>query len=142
MVHSRIVLAGAAAGCLAALAIAAPAGADPSKDPAIPIVCDNGHTYEVTVNGNGEFTPAHDTASNMVLVPTSFGDFHFVVTDSDGNVIEEETDPGLTKGHAQKSRRTAISCTFSFHEEFEDPDLGTLTFEGSGSVTGFTTPAR
>ena len=36
----------------------------------VPITCDNGHTYDAVVNGNGQFSPAHDVNSRAVLVPT------------------------------------------------------------------------
>ena len=107
---------------------------------AVTIVCDNGSTYEVSVNGNGAFTPGHDLASTTILVPTSFGEFHGVLTDADGNVIDEFVDPPMVKGSSSKQRATTTSCTFTITESFEDPDLGPLTFTGDGSVTGFVTP--
>jgi hypothetical protein len=64
------------------------------------------------------------------------------VTDSGGNVLDEFTEPGATKGKADRPRRTAVECTYAFEETFEDPDLGELTFTGEGTVYGFTTPAR
>jgi hypothetical protein len=39
----------------------------------------------------------HDLASTTILVPTSFGEFHGSVTDSDGNVIDEFVDPPMTR---------------------------------------------
>lgn len=124
--------------------VAAPADADP-KSEVIDLVCDNGSSYAIAVNGNGEFTPGHDTGSTTVLVPTSFSGFHFVVTDAEGNVVyEEHDDSTATKGRADKQRGTSTTCTFSSTETFEDPELapGVLTGTFSGSVSGFTTPAR
>ena len=129
---------------LAVLALAAvgqPASADPKGD-VVTIACDNGNTYSAVVKGNGDWTPAHDLASNTILVPTAFGESTFTITDSEGNVIDSETDPGSTKGHANKPRKTSTDCTFSFGGTEEDPDLGTLTFSATGTVSGFTTPAR
>jgi hypothetical protein len=135
-------IAAAAGLCLAAaLSIAAPSSADP-KGETIPVICDNGTTYWVAVNGNGAFTPGHDVNSTAMLVPTSFGEFHGVITDSTGAVIDEFTDPAMTKGNSTKQRATSLSCTFTIVEQFDDPDLGTLTFTGSGSVQGFVTPAH
>jgi hypothetical protein len=127
----------------AALALtgAAPAGADPAHGFPVPLDCDNGVTYAAVVSGNGEFTPAHDTASNTILVPTSFGEFSGTVTDSSGTVIDSFTDPAVSKGASNRARATSVTCTFSFTETFEDPELGLLTFNGSGSVSGFSTPA-
>jgi hypothetical protein len=128
-------------GVAAALSIAAPSAADP-KGETIPLVCDNGVTYAVTVNGNGAFTPGHDADSTSQLIPTSFGEFHGVITDSNGTVIDEFTDPAMTKGSSAKPRRTSLSCTINIVEQFEDPELGLLTFTGTGTVEGFLTPAR
>ena len=131
---------------LALVAAGAPAGADPVNAPdvtPVPITCDNGHTYDAAVNGNGDFTPAHDVNSTKILVPLMFGEFTGTVTDSEGNVLESFTDPALTKGKAnKKQRRTQTTCTYTFEATFDDPDLGTLTFSGTGSVVGFVTPAR
>jgi hypothetical protein len=128
-----------------ALAVAAPATADPThgeNGEPFTIVCDNGHSYEAVGNGNGDFTPAHDLNSNTVLVPTSFGEFHGTVTDEQGTVIEEFTEEAGAKGNSTRNRKTSTSCTFSFHGTFDDPDLGLVTFDGTGSVVGFVTPAR
>ena len=118
------------------------ASADP-KGEVVPLVCDNGSTYEVAVMGNGPFTPGHDLASTSVLVPTAFGEFHGTVTDSAGNVIDEFTAPAMTKGSSgDQARATTTSCTFTVTDTFEDPELGLLTFTGTGSVTGFVTPVH
>jgi hypothetical protein len=120
---------------------ASAASADPKNEP-IPVVCDNGSTYQATTNGNGAFTPAHDLASTTTLVPTAFGEFNGTVTDSNGTVIDEFTDPPMTKGASSKQRATTTTCTYTITETFEDPDLGTLSFTGTGTVTGFVTPVR
>lgn len=130
----------ATTGLLTGSGLLAPAHADPKLvgNPIV-IVCDNGHTYEAVVSGNGSWTPAHDLDSNTMLIPTAFAGEHFTVTDAEGNVLEEEFPEDRTKS-ADKDRATSTSCTFSFSDTFEDPELGLLTVSGSGSVTGFTTP--
>ena len=118
------------------------AAADPGGD-TFDVVCDNGMTYPVSVNGNGEWTPAHDTSSTSVLVPTSFHSNSFTVTDADGNVIDSGTDDSVeTKGSSQRTRATSTTCTYTGVETFEDPELGMLTVTFTGGVTGFVTPAR
>ena len=103
----------------------------------------NGVTYQVTVNGNGAFTPAHDIASTSILVPTAFGETHGVITDSNGNVIDQFTDPPVVKGNSgNQARATMASCTFTITDSFEDPQLGVLTVTVEGSVGGFVTPVR
>lgn len=68
--------------------------------------------------------------------------FTGTLTDADGNVIDTFTEPPAARGQSSRAPREYITCTFSFSETFEDPDLGLLTFEGTGTVTGFATPAR
>lgn len=125
------------------LALATPAHADPGGE-TFPLVCDNGSTYTVITAGNGAFTPAHDTDSNTVFIPTGFGEFHGEVTSvATGEVLETFTDPPAIKGSSNKPRGTSLSCTFSFSGDEFVPELGGLVhFEGGGSVTGFATPAR
>jgi hypothetical protein len=131
-------------GVLAAgLLVASPASADPRGPNSFPVEldCDDGSSYSVVVGGRGTFGVAHDTASNTTLIPTMFGEFTGVVLQN-GVVIEEFTDPPMYKGSSTKPRRTSVTCTYEFHDQFEDPELGLLEFHGAGSVTGFVTPAR
>lgn len=118
---------------------AAPATADPKKGEIIPVDCDNGHSYVFAVNGDGAFTPAHNTASTQTFVPVSFGEFTFTVTDAQGNIVDQGSEPRIDKGkgNAAKGKKTLITCEFSFGGT-EDG----LTFAGSGTVTGFLTPNR
>jgi hypothetical protein len=135
--------AAAGLGVAAALSFAGPASADP-KGEVIQLDCDNGTTYWVAVqeSGNGAWSPGHDTNSTGTLIPTTFGEFHGVVTDSTGEVIDEFTDPPMIKGSATKPRSTSVHCTYEVTDQFEDPDLGLLTFHGTGSVDAFVTPVR
>lgn len=136
-----------AAAALALLGGVGTAAADPSNAPAafeVPLDCDNGASYLVTVMEQGPhaFSPAHDTASNTTLVPTWFGEQQFVITTDDGTVVPAEPEPEIAKGSSTKDRSTSVSCTFTFDVTFTDPDLGVLHVHGTGSVIGFTTPAR
>jgi hypothetical protein len=117
-------------------AMADPSGAKNSE--VVPLTC-GGATYTLITNGNGDFTPGHDANSNAIFVPVWFGPFTGTITDEDGNVIDSFTDPAQTKG---AGKNADIECTFTITATFDDPDLGTLTFTGSGSVTGFSTPRR
>lgn len=135
-------VAGAAFTLTVAALTASPAQADP-KGQTFEVVCENGKNYVVAVNGNGEFTPGHDTASTTVLVPTSFSGFTFVVTNENDEVLFIEEDPSTSsKGSSGKERATTTDCSFSVSETFVDPDLGTLTQTFSGDLTGFVTPVR
>jgi hypothetical protein len=117
--------------------IAAPSAFAASEKDTIPLECDNGNSYVVVVNGNGDWTPARDTASTSVLVPLSFGDFTGTITYPDGTVEPLPPEPGGAKGkgNAGKHATDLVTCTFSF-SGVEDGVL----FEGGGTVTGFITP--
>jgi hypothetical protein len=131
-------------GAASALAAASTAGADPGGSPRsfqVALVCDNGVTYQLILNGNGEFAVGHDSASNSIVVPTAFGPFHGVLTDAEGNVVDEFTDPAATKGSSTKDRATSAACTFEIDDTFTDPELGVVHFHGEGSATVFVTPA-
>lgn len=127
------------AGCaLAALiCVAAPASADP-KGETFALTCE-GTTYIVVVGGNGLFTPAHDTGGNTNFVPVSFGEFTGTVTDENGDVVDTFTEPPATKG---AGKNADLDCSYTFTGTFEDPELGLLTFAGTGTVSGFATPSR
>lgn len=128
----------AAASTAGVLALAGPAAADPPSDDVFQLFCDNGVNYVVVVNGSGAFTPAHDLASNSILVPSSFGEITFTAYDADGNVVESETEPPSRKGSSgNQTRATTTTCEFG--AEFQDGDL---TFVIEGTVTGFVTPNR
>jgi hypothetical protein len=128
-------------GVAATLSISAPATADPTGHP-IAVVCDNGTTYWAVGEGRAQFAPVHDVDSNSNLVPTSFGEFHGVITDSTGVVVEEFTDPPAVKGSSTRDRGTSVSCTYFTSGSFDVPGIGRLDVTGSGTVEAFVTPVR
>lgn len=130
--------------------LAGTAGADPSNAKSafpVPLVCDNGQTYDVVTNsGNSSvqtFSPAHDLNSSSVLIPISFGEFSGTLTNSNGDIVDQFTEPGSTKGRARAAGNTPVHCTFTIAETFVitepggDLPPGTYTVNGTGSVTGF-----
>jgi predicted secreted Zn-dependent protease len=124
-----------AVGCLAfAAAFMVPAAAaDPSNAKnatQITAVC-GGSPITVVVNGNGEFSPAHDLGSTSVFIPTAF-DLTFTFTPTGGSPMPE-TD---TSAKAAPIKGT-ITCTIPLQTLFSGPE-GTATLEGT--VTGFFTP--
>jgi hypothetical protein len=94
-------------------------------------------TFDVVVNGNGDWGPGHDLNSNAVLIPLAFGESTFTVTDAAGNVIDQGTEPAIAKGKAKAKGRERISCTFTFTVT-EDGTTTTV----AGSVTGFVSGQR
>ena len=137
---NRRVLGGLCAlGMASALAGATAAGADPKNGELIPVVCDNGHRYQVAVNGNGEFTPAHDADSTAMLVPVSFGPFTGTIRNAQGQVVDSFTEPGSAKGQAAKGLTDPVQCTYTIHEvsDGSDPEFPAgFTFDGTGTVVG------
>ena len=120
------------------------ANADP-KGEAVPLDCDNGESYVVWVNGNGEFTPGHAADSTAVLVPVAFGDFHGIVRDTQGNIVDEFDEPPSLKGNSARSVKNPVTCDFEFTDTSDgsDPSFPEgFTFEGSGSVIVSITPRR
>jgi hypothetical protein len=126
----------AALGITAVPLMAGPATAASDKQ-TIPLVCDNGHSYSVEVNGNGDFTPARDLASTAVFVPDAFGPFTGEIRDAQGQLVDSFTDPATVKGSGKQ--KTNITCTYTFSQvsDGSDPSFPAgYTFSGSGTVTG------
>ena len=127
--------------------VLAPAGVA-SADPAVPgdvatLDCDDGETYDIVVNGNGEFTPAHDLGSTSTFVATSFGSTTGTLTTAAGAVVDSFSDPPSQKGgQAGKERATSTTCDFVLVATIPDETLGPLTLTVQGTVTGFRTPLR
>lgn len=141
-----------AAGAVAIVAGMALMGGTASADPVnakdsfvTDLVCDNGQTYTVVVNGNGDFTPAHDINSNATLVPVAFGDFTGTITDADGNVVDTFTEPGAGKGQSAKGGKNLVTCALSFTEVSDgtDPEFPAgFSFTGTGTVVVKITPSK
>jgi hypothetical protein len=111
--------------------------ADPSRGDVIPLTC-GATTYQVVVNGNGQWTPAHDTHSNLVFIPHAFTAFHGEVRDPSGALVDTFDEPASTQGSGKQ--KSDVSCKYSFHDvsDGSDPDgpPAGYTFDGSGGVTG------
>lgn len=118
--------------------LAGPVGADPKQE-IIPVTCDNGNTYDLAVNGNGEFTPGHDVDSNTVLIPVAFGTFTGIIRNAAGAQVGDPiVEEGAEKGQSGKKAET-VTCTVSFSftntgTETEDGVPPGGTFTGSGTV--------
>ena len=112
------------------------ASADPTnakKSQTITAICD-AQQILVSVNGNGEFTPAHVIGSTAVFVPTAF-DVTFSFTPP-GGPTQSETD---TSAKRNQGKATVTCAIPEIPNTFPTPDG---TFSISGTVTGFFTPAN
>jgi hypothetical protein len=115
--------------------------ADPRADETFDLTCGS-TTYSVVGNGDGEWTPVHDTGSTKIFIPTSFGDFTGTVYDENGEVVDTFTEEGPTvKGSGARAQKADIvSCTYLFDEvsDGSDPEFPAgYRFVGTGEVTGF-----
>ena len=112
------------------------AAADPvnAKNSQVLIANCGGPNLMVSVNGNGEWTPAHVIGSTAIFIPTAFNvTFSFTPT---GGTTESETDTSA-KAHQP---RNAVTCEVpAALNTFTSPEG---TFVISGTVTGFFTPAH
>ena len=118
---------------IGALALVQGAMADPvnAKNGLVfPASCDNGQSYQVSVNGNGEFTPAHILGSTSIFVPEAFNiTFAFTPT---GGPTESETDTSAK----HNVHGDVTTCSIDFTQTFPEGSIHLF-----GTVTGFFTPA-
>ena len=126
-----VALAAVAVGVLAQTASADPTNA--KKSQFFTAICGS-QQLQVSVNGSGEFTPAHVLGSTAVFVPTAFNlTFSFTPT---GGTTQSETDTAAKQNQAKGTVTCNIPAALN---TFTSPE-GTFTL--SGTVTGFFTPAN
>ena len=139
------IAAGLVAVGMASTLVVGGASADPKSGGTVPLECDNGSSYVVNTNGNGEFTPGLVDGGTAVFVPVGFGEFTGTIRDASGAVVDTFTEPATSKGQSAKGVKDAVTCTFSFAEvsDGSDPEFPEgWSFEGSGSVVARLTPSR
>ena len=126
-----VALVAVAVGVLAQTASADPTNA--KKSQFFTAICGS-QQLQVSVNGSGEFTPAHVLGSTAVFVPTAFNlTFSFTPT---GGTTQSETDTAAKQNQAKGT----VTCNLpAALNTFTSPE-GTFTI--SGTVTGFFTPAN
>lgn len=119
------------------LSLGAAATADPSRGEHIALTC-GATTYQVVVNGNGQWTPAHDTNSTRVFIPHAFIGFHGEIRDTAGVLVDSFDEAGTEVQGSGKQNNDQV-CTFLFTEvsDGSDPEFPAgYTFTGSGGVSG------
>jgi len=93
-----------------------PAMADPKGVGVVGLVCGS-ESYEVTVAGNGTWTPAHDANSTTVWQPVAFANQVGVVTAADdGAVLDSFADDTLTAKKGNRTGQGSLECSFSATE--------------------------
>jgi hypothetical protein len=123
-----LVLSSVAVGAFAGAASADPVNAKTGL--LVPANC-GGRTVLASVNGNGEFTPAHVVGRTAVFIPQAF-DLTFEFTPTGGQT-DSQTD---TSSH-HHTHRHLVTCSIDFTQQNA---FGTMHLVGT--VTGFFTPAR
>lgn len=114
------------------------AWAQPSKAETFQLTCGD-TTYTVWGNGQGEWTPVHDTSGHITFVPHQFINFSGTVYDLQGNVYQEFSDEFVqTQGSGKQ--KNDVRCTYTFDDvsdgtDPEEPPAG-YRFVGGGDVTG------
>ena len=135
-----------AASAAALLVTPAASAAPPSERETFDLQCEGGRELVVAVNsGKGAFTPARVVGTRQMFIPIEFGDFYFVATSPEGEVLAEGSEPGDTKGAvSEHNPRPTLTCGFEETEVLaqDDPEFGLpagtiVTF--GGEVTGFLT---
>src|SRR6185369_12167996 len=116
-----ILLAVAAVSAALAAGTAAAAPVNAPNAQTVALDCGEAGTFQAVVNGDGAWSPGHDLNSNAILIPVAFGESTATVRDAEGNVIDEGTEPAMTKGQgkARARHRNPIECTYalSFTED-------------------------
>lgn len=117
--------------------VAGPAMAAPKDGTATTTVTCGSVTTPVTINGNGQWTPARATNSTRVFIPVGFSNFVGTVEDSAGNVLDTFTDPTqVFKPGVRVGQGMPLTCTFNGSEgPVDDPVYGPgVTFSFTGTV--------
>lgn len=89
----------------------------------IEVDCGEDGTFDVTVSGNGQWTPAKIVGGG-VFIPVAFVNGHGTFTDNEGNV-EPFEDPDISK--AGPTKKDFLTCHYAV--AFEDEN-GSVEFEG------------
>jgi hypothetical protein len=127
----RITLVVLAVALFAALAQSAAADPVKAKDAGFFTAVCGSTQVSVVVNGNGDFTPAHDLNSTAVFVPTLI-DLTFVFTPTGGSA---QTDHIVASKPNTPKNGKIVTCSIpAALNTFHGPDG---TFVASGTVSGF-----
>lgn len=134
-----LTIAATLAATLAASAGAAPALAAPhnANTFTLDLACSDGHDYSITLLETTPEQPAvHIVGTTSVLVPTAF-QWHVVVTDAEGNVLDETTSPPETVHGKSVDQLDTTECTFTQFAYHDFPDVGPVTIKVEGTVWAY-----
>ena len=112
--------------------LAAPALAGSSGNKAHLTLTCQGESHDVIIGGNGDWTPARDTATTTVFHPNAFGEVTRTFYPADGSAPQTQTAPAHEFQAQQQNGHARIDCTF----RFEHGD-SSGTYIDTGSVSGW-----
>ena len=126
--------------CVAVLVLAGAAVAGPinSQSPnsfIVALSCDNGDSFDVIAVG-GDWSPGHIIGQQRVFHVLAFPTFSGTLTDPEGNVVDQFSDPARFRGQGNVPTSATGVTTCSFTLEFQEDGF---TFTGVGTVTGYIT---
>ncbi len=141
----RRLLAGAAAGCLAAGVSAGPALADPNSEFVLNLDCGDGVVQVVTPPADADWTPAHAIDSTTVFQPLGFegvtAEIEILDGPDAGTVIEFPADEDQMKNGKRKGV-TVQECTFFSEFEGYEEELGATIHATYGGTVYLKSTAR
>jgi hypothetical protein len=129
--------------CAAVLVLAGAAVAGPINEQSpnsfiVTLNCDNGDSFDAIVVG-ADWSPGHIIGEQGVFHVLAFPTFTGTVTDADGNVVDQFSDPARFRGQGNVPASATDVTTCSFEVEFHE---GGFTLTVLGTVTGYITGAK
>lgn len=127
------------ASVLALFVAPAPALAAPDNGNtfSLDLACSDGHDYDITLlETSSDPAAVHIVGTSSVLVPTAF-QWHVVVTDAEGSVLDETTSPPEAVHGRSVDRLHTVECTFTQVAHHDNPDTGSLTITIDGTVWAY-----
>ena len=127
----------AALGLTVAGGSAVTAAPDNANTFTLDISCADGSAFVITVLApTPERAATHVVGSTSVIVPTRF-QWHVVVTDGSGQVIDESTSPPEPVHGRSGEHLDTVECTFTQFAHHDWPDIGPVTIEVDGTVDAY-----
>lgn len=93
------------------------------------LTCD-GETHQVTIAGNGDWSPARDNDSTVVFHPTAFGQVNRAFYPADGSPTLTQTEPPHEFQAQAQNGHPRVDCSFLYDVTYPDGreiDTGTVS---------------
>jgi hypothetical protein len=123
---------------LAGAAVAGPINAQSPNSFVVTLDCDNRDSFDAIVVG-ADWSPGHVIGQLGVFHVLAFPTFVGTVTDPEGNVVEQVSEPARFRGQGNVPASATDVTTCSFEVEFHE---GGFTITVLGTVTGYITGSK